>query len=77
MSFGSETSAAAGASRLVSVSQVVLECELVSRSEQLERALAEGQHAELCAMKAANSSLDGERRIWDFLKVQSSLPTSS
>ncbi|KAK7501450.1 hypothetical protein BaRGS_00007254, partial [Batillaria attramentaria] len=55
--------------RVVRISQVVTETELVSRSDQLQQALAGGQFAEFCALKAANSTDAMQENIWNFLRV--------
>ena len=54
---------------LVSISQVVTETDLVAKSNQLESALANGQFAEFCSLKIANSKNEQEENIWNFLKV--------
>lgn len=56
--------------RVVRISQVVTETELVSRSDQLQQALAGGQFAEFCALKAANSTDAMQENIWNFLRVR-------
>jgi len=56
--------------RLVYISQVVTETELVSRSNQLEQALSKGQYNEFCSLKIANSQDELEQHIWNFLKVK-------
>ena len=53
----------------VYISQVVTETDLVTRSNQLEVALLDGQFAEFCSMKIANSKNEMEENIWNFLKV--------
>ena len=59
--------------RLVQISQVVTETELVARSDQLQSALSSGQLAEFCAMKVANSKSEVDENVWNFLKVRFSL----
>ena len=56
--------------RLVNISQVVTETELVSRSNQLEHALSNGQYSEFCALKIANCQDELDQNIWNFLKVR-------
>lgn len=55
--------------RLVNISQVVTETDLVSRSNQLENALTTNQFAEFCNLKISNSKDDTEESIWNFMKV--------
>ncbi|XP_064595245.1 protein transport protein Sec31A-like isoform X2 [Liolophura sinensis] len=55
--------------RLVNISQVVTETDLLSRSTQLEQALQSGQLLEFCSMKASNSENDFQENIWNFLRV--------
>ncbi|RUS90571.1 hypothetical protein EGW08_001659 [Elysia chlorotica] len=56
--------------RIVRISQVVTETDLVVRSNALEQALNGGQFAEFCAMKAANSGNDVmQENIWNFMRV--------
>ncbi|KAH9518587.1 Protein transport protein Sec31A [Bulinus truncatus] len=55
--------------RIVTVSQVVTETELVVRSNQLEQALNDGHFSEFCAMKAANCRDAMQENIWSFMKV--------
>ena len=57
-------------SRQVHISQVITEPDLVSRSNQLEAALANNQFAEFCALKISNSKNEMEENIWSFLKVR-------
>lgn len=56
--------------QLVNISQVVTETELVSRSNQLEHALSNGQYSEFCALKIANCQDELDQNIWNFLKVR-------
>lgn len=56
-------------SRQVHISQVTTETDLLNRSAVLENALNNGQFAEFCAMKIANSNDDMEETIWNFMKV--------
>ncbi|PVD39523.1 hypothetical protein C0Q70_02157 [Pomacea canaliculata] len=55
--------------RIVHISQVVTETELVTRSNQLQQALSAGQYLEFCALKASNSASAMEENIWNFLRV--------
>ncbi|GFR77988.1 transport protein Sec31A, partial [Elysia marginata] len=56
--------------RVVRVSQVVTETDLVVRSNALEQALNGGQFAEFCVMKAANSGNDTmQENVWNFMRV--------
>ena len=55
--------------RQVYISQVVTETDFVTRSNQLEVALLNGQFAEFCSMKIANSKNEIEENIWNFLKA--------
>lgn len=56
--------------RVVRVSQVVTETNLVVRSNALEQALSGGQFAEFCAMKAANSGNNVmQENVWNFMRV--------
>ena len=55
--------------RVVTISQVVTETELVTRSNQLQQALGAGQLSEFCALKAANSPDAMQENIWNFLRV--------
>ncbi|KAK7113259.1 protein transport protein Sec31A-like isoform X2 [Littorina saxatilis] len=56
-------------SRVVRISQVVTETELVTRSDHLQQALTGGQYTEFCALKAANSPDAMQENIWNFLRV--------
>ena len=57
--------------RVVRISQVVTETDLVVRSNALEQALNGGQFAEFCTMKAANSGNDAmQENIWNFMRVR-------
>ena len=55
--------------RVVNISQVVTETELVMRSDQLQQALNAGEYSEFCALKAANSTDAMQENIWNFLRV--------
>ncbi|XP_076465161.1 protein transport protein Sec31A-like isoform X2 [Babylonia areolata] len=55
--------------RVVTISQVVTETELVTRSDQLQQALNAAQYSEFCALKAANSTDAMQENIWNFLRV--------
>lgn len=54
---------------LVTVSQVVTDTELVSRSSLLEATLASGRYTEFCDKKIALCKDKAESTIWSFLKV--------
>ena len=56
--------------RLVSISQVITEQQLIERSSQLEQTLVNAQYAEFCNLKIANSKDPVEENIWNFLKVR-------
>ena len=56
-------------SRLVNISQVITETELVARSDQLQQALNAGEFSEFCTLKAANSADAMQENIWNFLRV--------
>ena len=58
--------------RLVHVSQVVTEVDLVTRSNQLESALVNNQLSEFCVMKIGNSKSVLEESVWNFLQVRAS-----
>ena len=53
----------------ISISQVVTESDLVSRSNLLEGALASGSFAEFCRTKIESCSGDLDSTLWCFLKV--------
>ena len=55
--------------RVVHVSQVVTETGLVTRSQQLEAALTNGNYADFCSHKASNTRDVAEQSIWNFMKV--------
>lgn len=55
--------------RLIYISQVVTEPELISRSTELETALQYGQYLEFCRNKIANSTTPHERAVWSFLRA--------
>ncbi|XP_052766437.1 protein transport protein Sec31A-like isoform X3 [Mya arenaria] len=55
--------------RVVTMSQIVTETELVTGSLQLEQALTNGQHMEFCAMKATNANDTMQESIWNFLMI--------
>ena len=55
--------------RIVNISQVITETELVMRSNQLQQALNAGEFSEFCALKASNSTDAMQENIWNFLRV--------
>ncbi|XP_062589643.1 protein transport protein Sec31A-like [Saccostrea cucullata] len=55
--------------KMVYISQVVTETDLLQRSLQLEQALENGQYVEYCAMKSANCTDPLQENIWNFLRV--------
>ncbi|XP_061191431.1 protein transport protein Sec31A-like isoform X2 [Saccostrea echinata] len=57
------------APKMVYISQVVTETDLLQRSLQLEQALENGQYVEYCAMKSANCTDPLQENIWNFLRV--------
>jgi len=54
---------------MVTVSQVVTDVELVSRSTLLEATLASGRYTEFCDKKISLCRDKAESTIWSFLKV--------
>ncbi|XP_063227208.1 protein transport protein Sec31A isoform X4 [Bacillus rossius redtenbacheri] len=61
---------AGGARRLVYVSQVVTEPQLVERSQLLEQVLQCGQLAEFCDDKAADARSPHHKQMWRFLRAR-------
>ncbi|XP_078319996.1 protein transport protein Sec31A-like isoform X1 [Crassostrea virginica] len=57
------------APKVVCISQVVTETDLLERSHQLEQALENRQYVEYCAMKSANCTDPLQENIWNFLRV--------
>ena len=55
--------------KVVTISQVTTETELMERSSTLEGALHEGRFAEFCASKMAAVDSEQEKNVWNFLKV--------
>ena len=56
--------------KVVTISQVTTETELMERSSTLEGALHEGRFAEFCASKMdAVVDSEQEKNVWNFLKV--------
>lgn len=53
----------------VTISQVVTDVELVSRSTLLEATLTSGRYAEFCDKKISLCKDKNESTIWNFLKV--------
>ena len=67
MSFGNTRGATTP--KVVTLSQVVTEHELVQRSHDFEESLAQQQFGEFCEKKSQDSSDDFEKNLWNFLKV--------
>ena len=55
--------------RMVYVSQVVTEPELISNSNSLETTLQYGQYVDFCQAKVATSLSPHERSVWDFVRA--------
>nr|CAD7574751.1 unnamed protein product [Timema californicum] len=55
--------------RLVYVSQVVTETDLISRSAQLEQALQYSQFSDYCQSKASEARTTHEQSLWTFLSA--------
>ena len=55
--------------KVVSLSQVITELDLIQRSHDLEESLSRQQFAEFCEKKAQESSNENEKNLWDFMKV--------
>ncbi len=55
--------------KVVTLSQVVTEHELVQRSNSLEQSLSQQQFGEFCENKSQDSSSEYEKNLWNFLKV--------
>ncbi len=55
--------------KVVNLSQVVTEHELVQRSNSLEQSLSQQQFGEFCENKSQDSSSEYEKNLWNFLKV--------
>jgi protein transport protein SEC31 len=53
----------------VHISQVVTECELLQRSQNLEDAMKNNMVLEFCQQKIELSDTDREQQLWNFLKV--------
>lgn len=53
----------------VNISQVTTEQELVSRSYELEGALASGSFIQYCNSKVESCTHELEKTLWSFLKV--------
>uniref|UniRef100_A0A2M4B9P9 Protein transport protein Sec31A n=1 Tax=Anopheles marajoara TaxID=58244 RepID=A0A2M4B9P9_9DIPT len=67
--FGGKLVTFNGASRTVTVNQVITDPELVQRSNQLEQALAEGNFVDYCRQKADQTTDQHSRLLWYFLKA--------
>jgi len=65
----SPAAAVAGHSSLVTISQVVTEVDVVSRSSLLEATLASGRFTEFCDRKISLSNDKADATVWSFLKV--------
>ncbi|XP_030877854.1 protein transport protein Sec31B isoform X7 [Leptonychotes weddellii] len=55
--------------RLVFISQVITESELLRRSAELQEALESGNLLNYCQNKIEQTSLQSEKMLWQFLKV--------
>uniref|UniRef100_A0A8C8Z4M9 SEC31 homolog B, COPII coat complex component n=1 Tax=Prolemur simus TaxID=1328070 RepID=A0A8C8Z4M9_PROSS len=55
--------------RLVFISQVTTESELLMRSTELQKALGSGNLPSYCQNKSQQASLQSEKMLWQFLKV--------
>uniref|UniRef100_A0A182XC07 Protein transport protein Sec31A n=1 Tax=Anopheles quadriannulatus TaxID=34691 RepID=A0A182XC07_ANOQN len=67
--FGGKLVTFNGASRTVTINQVITDPELVERSNQLERVLSEGNFADYCRQKADQTNDQHSRFMWYFLKA--------
>uniref|UniRef100_A0AAG5DHX5 Protein transport protein Sec31A n=1 Tax=Anopheles atroparvus TaxID=41427 RepID=A0AAG5DHX5_ANOAO len=67
--FGGKLVTFNGNDRTVRVNQVVTDPELVERSNQLERVLAEGNFIDYCRQKADQTTDPHSRLLWYFLKA--------
>ncbi|XP_043843257.1 protein transport protein Sec31B isoform X4 [Dromiciops gliroides] len=56
-------------SRLIFISQVTTESELLARSKELQEALGSGSLLNYCQRQIQQASLPSEKDIWQFLKV--------
>ena len=71
MKFGGKLVSFGGSSqKVVTISQVTTETELMERSSTLEGALHEGRFAEFCASKMDVTDSEQEKSVWNFLKVR-------
>ena len=61
--------------KLVTISQVVTEQDLVHRSEQLELSLSQQLYADFCDQKSQQSANERESTLWNFLKVSKDCET--
>ncbi|EGC35441.1 hypothetical protein DICPUDRAFT_152246 [Dictyostelium purpureum] len=57
-------------SRIVHISHVTTEKEIVKSSEELERVISTGQYEQYCEEKIQQSTNEEEKSIWSFLKVK-------
>ena len=55
--------------KVVTISQVITEQDLLQRSEQLENSLTQQLFADFCDHKSQESPNERERTLWNFLKV--------
>ncbi|XP_051837179.1 protein transport protein Sec31B isoform X1 [Antechinus flavipes] len=55
--------------RLIFISQVITESELLARSQELQEALGSGSLLHYCQSQIQRASLPSEKNIWQFLKV--------
>ena len=55
--------------KVVTISQVTTETELMERASTLEGALHAGRFAEFCANKMDAVDSEQEKSVWNFLKV--------
>ncbi len=62
--------------KVVALSQVVTQHELVQRSHNLEESLAQHQLGEFCENKSQDCSSEYDKNLWNFLKVQCTLDFS-
>jgi len=64
------SSGGGGGQWLVTISQVVTDVDLVSRSTLLESTLASGRYTEFCDRKISLCRDHADATIWSFLKVR-------
>ena len=56
--------------KVVTISQVVTEQDLLHRSEQLEQSLSQQLFSDFCEQKSQQSPNEKESTLWNFLKVR-------